>query len=263
MTGKGKRLSSHNEPPRNKQIKLLTVSRKFAGVVREIGKSMKSVNLKVLYLWVGFQEACKDPKIHLFSSELLTGLDKCENATTFLNRFSFQWSWMDYSFLEDLLRANRCEKGMKILEKFKSELSQVQFLSSFTVPAPCRKMLPNDEESYTILTLTVDCKLLECTLHYIGELKSSFTTFCGILRASIQLIAVKQSSVTSTIFYWVVLRQLVPLICTKVQTNRAELRSTGILEVSIYPNVVMATDAEVRVGPLAYLTIYGGKVSVS
>ena len=198
---KGKRLSSHNEPPCNKQIKLLTVSRKFAGVVREIGKSMKSVNLKVLYLWVGFQEACKDPKIHLFSSELLAGLDKCESATTFLNRFSFQWSWMDYSFLEDLLRANRCEKGMKILEKFKSELSQVQFLSSFTVPAPCRKMLPNDEESYTILTLTVDCKLLECTLHYIGELKSSFTTFCGILRASIQLIAVKQSSVTSTIFY--------------------------------------------------------------
>lgn len=257
-----KRLSSHGESPRNKQIKLLAVSRRFGSVVREIGKSMKSVNLKTLYLWVGFLEASKDPKIHLFSSELLSGLDKCDNVMTFLNRFSFQWSWMDYGFLEDLLRASRCEKGMKILEKFKSELDQVKFLSSFVVPSPCKKMLPTDEGSYTILTLTVDCKLYDCTLRYISELKLRFTDFCGILRHSIQLIAVKQISITSTIFYWVLLRPLVPLICNKVQANRTELRATGVLEVSIYPNVVMATDAEVRVGSLAFMTINGGIVSV-
>ena len=257
-----KRLSSHSESPHNKQIKLLAVSRRFASVVREIGKSIKSANLKMLCLYVGSLEANKDPKINLFSSELLSGLDKCDNVTMFLSRYSFQWSWMDYGFLEDLLRAGRCEKGTKILEKFKSELGQVKFLSSFAVPSPCRKMLPTDEGSYTILTLMVDCKLFECTLHYISELKVSFTDFCGILRHSIQLIAVKQISIASTIFYWVVLRPVVPLICNKVQANRTKLRSTGVLEVSIYPNVVMATDAEVRIGSLAFLTINGGIVSV-
>lgn len=258
----GKRPASHGESPSTKRIKLLAVFRKFSSVVEEIGEAMSSVNYKQLLLWMGYQEASKEPRIHLYSKEYLASLDGCEDASVFLKRLSFQWSWIDHSLLEDLVRVSRCEEAAKLLEGFKAELAQVQFLSSFTVPSPCTKMLPIDEKSSTIMTLTVECKLFECTLRYISELKSSFTIFCGLIRHSVQLVAVKQTSLTTTIFYWMISRQLVPLVFSKVQTNCPQLRSSGILEVAVYPNIVVATDGEVRYGSLSFLTISGGVVSM-
>lgn len=261
----GKRPASRGDSPCTKRLKLLAVFRRFSTFLREVGKAMKSVDTKRLFNYVEHLMACDDPKIPLFTSkEFLTFLnEKCENSYAFLKRLSFHWSWIDFSLLEDIVKASRCEKAIKLLEAFKSELNQVQFLSPSTVPAPCAKMIPNKEQPHTILTLTIDCKLFECTLHYISELKSVFTQWCGISRHSLQLVAVKQISVITTTFYWMLTKELVPIICTKIQMNRDWLRSKRILEVSIYPGLVMATDGEMRLGPLAYLTISGGIVSNS
>jgi len=257
----GKRSASHGESPSTKRLKLLAVSRMFSAVVREIGESLKSLDPKKLLKHLSLLMASKDPKIPLFTPEFLASLETSTNSSMLLNRLTFQWSWIDHSILEELVSFSHSKAANKLLEKFKSELGQVPFLSSSTVPSPCPKMLPIDGQSRTLLTLTTDVKLLQCTLKYIGELKSQFSTLCGITRHSLQLVAVKQSSVVSTIFYWMVSKQLVPMICAKVQANCSLLQSSGLLEVSIYPNVVMATDGEVRLGPLALLTIADGKVS--
>ena len=257
-----KRSASHGESPCTKRrLKLLAVSRKFLAVVREIAESMDPVKPKPLLTWLKSVNVCNDPKIPLFTPEVFSGLEDSRDSTVLVNRLSFYWSWIDYGLLEDLVRVSGCDEASKLLEGFKSELSQVPFLSPSTVPSPCSKMVPADGQPHTILTLTVECKLFECTLCYIRNLKSTFSNFCGLTQHAMLLVAIKQTSLTSTIFYWMILRQLVPLICTKVQANRSQLQSSGILEVSVYPGLVMATDGEIRVGPLAYLTISDGIVS--
>lgn len=258
----GKRPASYGESPSTKRLKLFAVFRMFSAVVNDIGKSMKSTSLKNLIHSLSLlMISSSNPKIPLFTLEFIKSLSSCTTPSMLLNRLSFQWSWIDYSVLEDLVKASHCKDAVRLLEEFKSRLGQAQFLSTFTVPLPCPKMLPINKELHTILVLTIDRKLFECTLNYISEVKSKFSTYCAITRHSLQLIAVKQSSVTSTTFFWMISKQIVPTICSKVQANCSELRSTGILEVLVYPGVVMATDGEVRLGPLAFLTITGGAVS--
>lgn len=257
-----KRSASHGESPCTKRrLKLLAVSRKFIGVVREISESMESVKLKPLLSWLTTLNVCNDPKIPLFPPEILSDLEDSRDSGVLVKRLSFHWSWIDYGLLVDLVRISGCEKASKLLEGFKSTLGQVPFLSSSTVPSPCSKMIPTDEQPYTILTLTVECKLFECTLSYISTLKSTFSNFCGLTQHALLLIAVKQTSVKSTIFYWLILKQIVPMICTKVQANCSQLRSSGIMEVSVYPGLVLVTDGEIRVGPLAFLSVDDGIVS--
>ena len=257
-----KRSASHGESPRTKRrLKLLAVSRKFFAVVRKIAESMEKVKSKPLLSWLASVNVCNDPKIPLFPPEVLSFLEDSSDSGVLVNRLSFYWSWIDYGLLEDLVRISGCEKASKLLERFKSELGQVPFLSSSTVPSPCSKMVPADEQPHTILTLTVDCKLIECTLTYISTLKSTFSNFCGLTQHALLLIAVKQISVKSTIFYWLIFKQIVPVICTKVLANCSQLRSSGIMEVSVYPGLVLATDREIRVGALAFLSINDGIVS--
>ena len=257
----GKRKAPRGESPSTKRLKLLAVFWKFSAVVRDIGKSMKSVNLKTLMNSLTNMTVSDDPKIPLFAPEFLQTLEQYKDVSTLLNRLSFYWSWIDCSVLEELVNASHCKKAIGLLEGFKSELGQVQILSSLTVPSPCAKMLPNDKQSSTLLALTVECKQFECTLHYISELKLKFSALCGITRHSLQLVAVKQSSVKSIIFYWMISKQIASIICAKVQASCSQFHSNGILEVSVYPGVVMATNGEVRLGSLAFLTISEGIVS--
>ena len=257
-----KRSASHGESPHSKRrLKLVVVTRKFFGIVRKISESMESMKPQPLLSWLATVNVCNDPKIPLFPPDVLSHLEDSRDSSVLVTRLNFYWSWIDYGLLEDLVRMSGCERASKLLEGFKSTLGQVPFLSSSTVPSPCSKMVPAEEQPHTILTLTIECKLFECTLSYIRTLKSTFSNFCGLTQHALLLIAVKQTSVKSTVFYWLILKQLVPVICTKVQANRNQLRSSGIMEVSVYPGLVLATDGEIRVGPLAFLSISDGIVS--
>ena len=237
------------------------MSRKFLAIVRKIAESLDSVKLKPLLTWLTSLNVCDDPKVPLFTPEVLSVLEGSRDSTMLVNRLSFYWSWIDYGLLEDLVGVSRCKEASKLLKRLRSELGQIPCLSSSTLPSPCSKMLPADGQPHTILTLTVECKLHEYTLRHISELKSRFSNFCGLTQYALLLIAVKQTTVTSAIFYWIILKQIVPVICTKVQANCSQLRSMGILELSVYPGLVMATDGEMRVGPLAFLSISNGTVS--
>ena len=255
-----KRPASQGESPQTKRVKVLAVSRKFLAVVREIADSMDSVKVTTLLTWLASVNVCDNPKIPLFTPDVFLGLESSRDCYVLVKRLNFYWSWIDYGLLEDVVRVSNSKEASRLLDRFKSELADLQFSSSITLPSPCSKMLPADEQPHTILTLTMDCKLFECTLRSLSELKLKFSNSCGLTRHALLLVAAKQVSVTTTIFYWLILKQIVPMICTKILTNLSKFRSEGILEVSVYPNLMMATDKEMRLGPLAYLTINDGIV---
>ena len=131
---------------------MLTVSRKFLAVVREIADSMESVKVATLLTWLASVNVCDDPRIPLFAPEIFSVLTSSRDCYVLVNRLNFYWSWIDYGLLEDVVRVSGSKEASKLLDRFKSELANLQFSSSITLPSPCSKMVPADGQPHTILS---------------------------------------------------------------------------------------------------------------
>ena len=72
---------------------------------------------------------------------------------------------------------------------------------------------------------------------------------CDITQHCLQLLAVRSDP---TILYWTIPKCVVDLIHTNVALHNEYLYSRGILEVSVYPDLVLTTGDNVRYGALAF-----------
>ena len=259
----GKRPPTHGDSPCTKRTKVLEASRRFSSVVTEICKALESTKCQSIVNCLNQLMASEEPKIPLFTSEIVESIADCENAGILVKRMSLYFSWFDHEILKKLVGASNCVQAIQLLHDFDSQLDYSLPLSSQSLPIPSPNMIPNDTHPSTLLTTTTTTtkEQSQYSLRYIDEFRSWFSSLCKISQYSLHLVAVKQAHATSLIFYWMLPKSIVPLICCKVQESCQIMRSKGVIEVAVYPGVVIATDSEVRLGPLAFLTIKDGSVS--
>ena len=183
-------------------------------------------------------------KISLFSADQIIELSECNNLFVKLCPL---FTWSNHSVLKAL--SNCSSDAIKLLDEFKCSLDPLQPITSYPIPHLSSNMIPTDISSYTILAVRCDKELYQCTLQYVYDVQSVMVEKCDITQHCLQLLAVKNDP---AIFYWTVSKTVVDLISTNIPLHSEYLYSKGILEVLVYPDLLLATGDDVCYGSLAF-----------
>jgi len=183
--------------------------------------------------------------IKLFSSDQLKMFSQYKSAI--LLRMLCFFTWSNHSILRTLV--SHCSEAIKLLDRFESTLDPLQLIASYPIPSLSSDMIPTDTSTYTILAVRCDQELFKCSLQYIYDVESVMIKKCDITQHCLQLLTVRSDP---TIFYWTIPKCVVYLINTNVPLHSEYLYSRGILEVLVYPDLLLTTGDDVYFGSLAF-----------
>ena len=110
-------------------------------------------------------------------------------------------------------------------------------------------MIYSATSTYTILAVRYKVELYESSLQHIYDVQSMIMEKCDIIQHCLQLLAVRSDP---TILYWTIPNCVVDLINTNVPLHSEYLYSRGILEVLVYPDLLLTTGDDVCYGSLAF-----------
>ena len=181
--------------------------------------------------------------IDLFSADQIREL----RVSNILLKLSGLFSWNNHSILKSLVSGS--SEAVELLDEFKSKLDPLQPITSYPIPCLYSKMIPTDTSTYTILAVRCDKELYQCTLQYVYDVQSVMIEKCGITQHCLQLLAVRSDP---TILYWTIPKCVVDLINTNVPLHSEYLYSRGILEVLVYPDLLLTTGDDVCYGSLVF-----------
>ena len=183
--------------------------------------------------------------IKLFTSDQMKSFSCYSNAT--LLRMLRLFAWNNCSILRTLV--SYCSKAIKLLDKFESNLDPLKPVACYPVPCLSSGMIPSDTSTYTILAVRCKVELYEASLQYIYDVQSAMIEKCDITQHCLQLLAVRSDPI---ILYWTIPKCVVDLINTNVPLHSEYLYSRGILEVLVYPDLLLTTGDDVCYGSLAF-----------
>ena len=183
--------------------------------------------------------------IKLFTSDQMKSFSWYNNAILLRKLCLFTWS--NCSILRTLV--GYCSKALKLLDMFESNLDPLNLVACYPIPCLSSDMIPSDTSTYTILAVRCYKELYWCTLQYVYDVESVMIEKCDITQHCLQLLAVRSDP---TILYWTIPKCVVDLINTNVPLHSESLYSRGILEVLVYPDLLLATCDNVYYGSLAF-----------
>ena len=183
--------------------------------------------------------------IKLFTSDQMKLFSWYNNAI--LLRKLCLFAWGNYSILGTLV--NYCSEAVKLIDNFESNLDPLKPVACYPIPCLSSDMIPSDTSTYTILAVRCKVELYECSLQYIYDVQSVMIEKCDITQHCLQLLAVKRDP---TILYWTIPKCVVDLINTNVLQYAEYLYTKGILEVLVYPDLLLTTGDDVCYGSLAF-----------
>ena len=185
--------------------------------------------------------------IKFFSEIQLKKFKKCENSLLLLQRLSLFFTWSNHSILRVL--ADHCSKAVNILDDFECRIDYVHLIASYPIPCFSIKMIPVDSSTHTIVAIRRHQELYETTLQYVYDMQSVILEKCDITQHCLQLLAVRSDP---TILYWTIPKCVVDLINTNIPLHSEYLYSRGILEVLVYPDLILTTGDDVCYGSHAF-----------
>ena len=223
----------------------------FLYLINQVYKLLQTHKLELVDLCENLK-ASKVHNINLFSADQINELS--ENNCV-LMRLSSLFTWNNYSILKVL--AGCSSEAIKLLDEFESKLDPLQLVTSYPIPCLSSNMIPSDISTYTILAVRCDKELYQCTLQYVNDVQSVMIEKCYITQHCLQLLAVRSDP---TILYWTIPKCVVDLINTNVPLHNEYLYSRGILEVIIYPDLLLTTGDDICYGSLAFECVDNGMV---
>ena len=176
--------------------------------------------------------------IKLFSTDQLKMFSQYNSAMLLRKLCSSTWS--NRSMLRTLISC--CSEAVKLLDKFESNLNLILPIASYPIPCVSADMIPSDTSTYTILAVRCRVELYDSSLLDVYDIQSVMIEKCDITQHCLQLLAVRSDP---TIFYWTIPQCVVHLINTNVPLHSEYLYSRGILEVAVYPDLLLTTGENV------------------
>ena len=228
----------------NTSYETLPVNVYFLNYIDQIAELLRFYQLDLIQL-------CKTLKasdeIDLFSPSQIKELNECNNTVLLFVKLSPLITWSNHSILR-VLTSCSCE-ATTLLDEFECRLKPLQQITSFPILSLSSDMIPSDTSTYTILAVRCDKELYKCTLQYIYDVQSVMIEKCDITQHCLQLLAVRSDP---TILYWTIPKCVVDLINTNVPLHSEYLYSRGILEVLVYPDLLLTTGDDVCYGALMF-----------
>ena len=215
----------------------------FLYVIGKVNKLLQTYKPELIKLCENLK-ASEVHDIDLFSADHIKDLSGCDSM---LMKISSLFSWSNHSVLKSL--AGCSSEAIKLLDEFESKLDLHQSVTSYPIFHLYSNMIPSDTSAYTILAVRCKVELYECSLQYVYDVQSVMIEKCDITQHCLQLLAVRSDP---TILYWTIPKCVVDLINTNVPLHSGYLYSKGILEVLVYPYLLLTTGDDVCYGSLAF-----------
>ena len=193
--------------------------------------------------------ACEQENIKLFSNIQVEKLKQYGDILLMLHSLCSTFTWCNHSILRVLL-TELSNEALQLLDEFDLRLDPLQSITSYPIPYYSSSMIPNDISVYTILAIRCDQELYKATLQYTCNIQLLIMETCDVTQHCLQLLACRSNP---TILYWTIPTCVVNLISTGVPQHSDYLYSRGVLEVLIYPKLVLATGDDVTMGSLSFM----------
>ena len=221
----------------------------FLNLVDQIIELLQQQDYHQLLTQCGEIKASKTNGLNLFSNKNLV---QYHNVISLMRYLSYHFTWCDHSILRMLCTCS--EDATKLLDEFDSKLDCMQSVASYPIPQFSCDMLPTDPTStHTVLAIRCDQELYNCTLQYVYDIRSLMVEKCDITLHCLQLLAVRPDP---TILFWTIPQCVVELISSKVLVHSDYLYTRGVLEVLVYPEPLLGTSDDVRIGSLAFVAVH-------
>ena len=171
--------------------------------------------------------------IPLFSDETLKDFSEYHNASVMLRYLMCYFSWCDLSVILKLLEICDYPDGVRLLQKFKHQIDFTKPIVMYLTINPDSLVIPSESSSYTVMVTQYELEHISLSLKHIEVIKSLLTEKCEITYISCQFLAIANDS---NIFHWLIPKNVMSLLMSKVQENYSYLHKNGIKKVSIYPS---------------------------
>ena len=218
----------------------------FFNLIDQIARLLRFSQLDIVQL-CGTLKASNAHNIDLFSPSQIKELSKCNNTVLLFVKLTPSIAWSNHSILRAVISC--CCQAVKLLDEFDCRLNPLQQITSFPIPCLSSDMIPSDTSTYTILAVRCKVELYESSLQYIYDVQSVMIEKCDITQHCLQLLAVRSDP---TILYWTIPKCVVDLVNTNVPLHSEYLYSRGILEVLVYPDLLLTTGDDVCYGALTF-----------
>ena len=220
----------------------------FFHVIDQVRHVLQSYNCKILLEQCSRLKASEAHGISLFSDKLMKQLKESEDdCCEVLWILVSLYSWCDHSILRALVDFS--SEAVSLLDAFDSRLDPLQPIASYPIPCFSLNILPTDGSSHTILAVRCKQELYDSTLQYMYDIRSLLVEKLEITQHCLQLLAARSDP---SIFYWTIPKCVVSLISNRVPQHREFLYSKGLLEVVIYPKLLLAIGDDITVGSRAF-----------
>ena len=230
-------------------IKTASVLTSFFQVVDLIGELLQYYDVEILVNHCKCLMANNKHNINLLSNDQIQKFSECSTTLLLLQMLSSFFTWSNHSTLRALV--DQCSEAVNILDDFDLRLDPLQLIAYYPVPYFSASMIPkpSDTSTYTILAVRCKVELYESSLQYVYDVQSVMIEKCDITQHCLQLLAVRSDP---TILYWTIPNCVVDLINTNVPLHSEYLYSRGIMEMVVYPDLLLTTGDDVCYGALAF-----------
>ena len=189
--------------------------------------------------------------IPLFPTDHAEKLQETEYIPELIQNLSPFMTWDNHSILNAIAESSNIPEATMLLAQFDYNLDPSQPLTSFPIPAPSHHMVPYANSTHTILAVKLDFEIYHCTLQNIIDVRSLIQEQCKVTSYCLQLLAIAKTN--PTIIYWMIPNNITHLITANALRFQKYFLKNGILQLAVYPGVVLSTGSTLKVGPLSFL----------
>ena len=233
------------------------------------------INLQFIHLTHQIQTMIKNPALlledckrlmasktyatPLFSKEYLKGFNALiDKPAVLFQAMGIFWTWSDHTILKELLHMGKHVEAVSLVDKFDQYLDSFKsvLIDNFPLPILSSRMTPHATNKYTHTILAIKYKnpFDKCTWQHISKVCNSLKEIFEITRNAMQLLSLLNNDSEFTLIYLMIPTSVISMITSKITRfvyyNR--LYQSSITEIAIYPKALFSTDANVKVGPLAF-----------
>ena len=237
-------------PTNNSMIDPASVVAKFLSLKAQLDKLLQSCDPIPITKKCTSLLASEDHKIPLFPTDHTEELKGINNFHELLLKLSPLITWDNHSILSAVAETCNISDALTLLTQFDDRIGLSQPLTRYPIPAPSHTMVPYDNSTHTILAVKLDIELDHCTLQDVVDVRLLIQDQCNLTSYCLHLLAVAKTN--SATIYWMMPKSITHLITVNAVRFQEYFHEKGILQLSVYPGMVLSTGSSLKVGPLSF-----------
>ena len=177
--------------------------------------------------------------IKLFTGSFIKKLIQCSHSsllTIYLLPFI---TWFDYTILIELATGYEKVDVLKLFCKFIHIIDDAEPITSYPIPTVSQLIIPLDDSEYTIVAVKTVESCSKLVLKDVKDVKLLLTSQWKLTAHTVHLVAIDYHS---NYMYWMVPKQVRPLVENKLNQGQYDLWVKGISRICLLPNEYFSVD---------------------